>query len=374
MLCRVIVISFLALALARCDRSTPTATTATTQPDDVTLELELKPLTPLLPNRQTHVTVDHLGNVYWVQEGDRGDDTMFVIGEGDIPRASKLSAANIAAALKSSGGRGNIQGISAGAAGEIYFYFNGNLGRTTIAAIGQYFPRSARIRILADTSALSSATKMGRSLALARGTVVSDGRYVWIWVRHSDAWSMFKLEPIKLAAEGLVPLTKPFETVTLDDKPLNLTRDEYELSIAPQSSLYLTDPLGSQLLRIDPEGRATVARNLAGLPEALSTPSVDRRGQMLIFAAGNSPILKPATTQQAETVKSPDMSYPAMLFFDGDAMTAIERDRILAYPGFPIFGLRLRRLIPNPGAEEWLSYDAGSGELMRLKVRQRVFD
>src|SRR4051812_11336943 len=89
----------LALAmLISCDSSPPPAPT-TTPANEPLFQLDLKPLTPLLPNRPTHVAVDPLGNVYWVQEADRQDDTLFVIGEGEIPRATQLSAATIAAAL-----------------------------------------------------------------------------------------------------------------------------------------------------------------------------------------------------------------------------------------------------------------------------------
>ena len=86
----------LLLALGACDRE-PARVTPSTNPAPQGYQLELKPITPLLPSRSTHVALDSLGNVYWVQESDRGDDTLFVIGEGEIPRATQLSAANISA-------------------------------------------------------------------------------------------------------------------------------------------------------------------------------------------------------------------------------------------------------------------------------------
>src|SRR2546428_5668120 len=113
-------LSILAVVCA-CDRNPQRAPVSTT-PADTVFELDLKPVTPLLPNRPTHYAVDSFGNIYWVQESDRGDDTMFVIGQGEIPRATQLSALNVAAALGSSEGRGNIHGIAAGAGGGIYFY------------------------------------------------------------------------------------------------------------------------------------------------------------------------------------------------------------------------------------------------------------
>src|SRR5687768_12606650 len=133
----------LLLAGAGCDEDRPAAA-LTTRPREPVFDLEMKPLTPLLPNRPTHATVDHLGNVYWVQETDRGDDTMFVIGEGGIPRATQLSVPNIAALLGAAkGSRGNIQGIAAAAeaGGDVYFYFHGVQGRRTIACVGTFAPK-----------------------------------------------------------------------------------------------------------------------------------------------------------------------------------------------------------------------------------------
>lgn len=359
--------------LCGCDRAPAPAAMPSTRSSGPVFELELKPLTPLLPNRPTHIAVDHLGNVYWVQESDRDDDTLFVIGEGDIPRATQLSAANIAATMGVSGGRGNIHAIAPGPQGEIYFYFCGNLGRQTIACLGQYLPRSAKIRILADTETLSRETNMGRSLALARGAIVFDRRFIWTWVRHTDASAIFRFEPIKAAASGPIPLLKPFTQVKLGDKNLPLTNDELEISAGPDTSLCLLDTPSSRLLKIDTEGRATVLRSLAGLPSVLSTPAFDRNGQIVIFGAGNADPLPPASADQAEQAPPTDVSYPAMLIFGKDSPISIGRDRILAYPGFPIFGMRLRHLIPNPGGEEWITYDSGSGELLRLKIRERLF-
>src|SRR4029079_656295 len=96
-----------------------------TAPVRPALQVDLKPLTPLLPNRPTHVVLDSLGNVYWSQETDRGDDILFVMGDGDIPRATQLSVATVAAALGASGATGNLQGLGAGGGGDVYFYFSG---------------------------------------------------------------------------------------------------------------------------------------------------------------------------------------------------------------------------------------------------------
>src|SRR5262249_32347621 len=134
-----------------CDRRAPAVPT-TQIVVEPSFRMEVKPLTPLVPGRQTHITVDPLSNVYWVQEvPDFSDDTLFVIGDEGVPRATQLSSASIAAALNAPGGKGHIHGIAAGATGEIYFYFFGSRDRQSLAAVGRYTPKNGAIQILADT-------------------------------------------------------------------------------------------------------------------------------------------------------------------------------------------------------------------------------
>ena len=369
----------IALAPAACDRR-PVASLPSTAPTQPVLELELKPLTPLLPNRMTHVAVDPLGNIYWVQETDRADDTLFVIGEGDIPRATQLSVANIAAAMDAPGGRGNIQGLAAGPGGELYFFFSGTAGRRTLAGVGQFVPKTAQIRILADADALAAATGMGLSLPLARGSVVSDVRNVWVWVRHTDTSAIFRFDPRALPRGGPIRLMKQFDAVTFNGKPIALTREEYELSAGPDGTLMLLDPVAGRLIKIRGDGTATLVRSLLGLPKDLSTPAFDRRGQMLLFAANAELIRRSAASDGDNAVPATappplpkfDATFPAMLIFDGETLvTHIGRDDVLAYPGFPVFGMRLRQLVPHPSDEAWISYDAGSGELLRVKIHEK---
>ena len=382
-------IVLLPLALSACERRTPVA--LTTQPADPQLEIDLKPLTPLLPRRPTHIAADPLGNMYWVQEADRADDTLFVIGAGDIPRATQLSAASIALKLGASGGRGNIHGIAAGNRGEIYFYFQGRLGRQTLAALGQFHPKEGRIRLLAGTDEIASATGMGRSLPLARGTLVADGRNVYLCLRHSDIWAMFRFDPTGLAEEGPIQLTKPFEAVTLDGKPIAMTRPDLALSPAGNGALFLLDPSNARLLRVAPDGVAKLERSLRGLPSILSTPAIDAKGQMLLFAANAPPLGKSAPATQlsrgeppllspAEALASPqqgnsqeiDATYPSLLIFQPDGrVKSISRDHINVYPGFPVYAMKLTQLVPHPRASAWLTYDSQSGEFLLLTIRQR---
>jgi hypothetical protein len=370
----VAVLPLLLVVAVACDRETAPGV-ATTAPTGPSLQLELKPLTPLLPNRPTHVTLDSLGNIYWAQETDRGDDILFVMGEGDIPRATQLSVANIAAAMGYAGATGNLQSVAAAAGGEIFFYFSGAKGRRSLACFGQYSPKNERVRILVDGDALAGATGMGRSLALARGTVVADrGRRVWLWVRHTDAWAVFAIDMPSMPPEGPLALVRAFETVRFAGNAVELNRDEYELSPGPSQTLYWLDPMDAEVRQIDAQGTAKTVRSLVGLPSALSAPVNDRAGKLVTFAAAPTqanPLLEPKTEEQAPMKGGLDVTYPAMLIFDGKDVTAIGRDDILAYAGFPTHGMRLAQLVLHPTEDAWFTYDAGSGELLRLRVRAK---
>jgi hypothetical protein len=359
-----------------CDRRSSAPTTLPAR--SVVLELELKPLSPLLPNRPTHAAADALGNVYWVQEeSDRGDDTLFVIGEGDIPRATELTAGNIGAALgATTDARGNIQAIAMGPGGDIYFFFLGTQGRRSLACLGIFSPKTSATRVLANFDDLAKATGMGQSLALARASIVGDAKNVWVWIRHTDASAVFRINPRNLPRDGPIKLAKAFESARLEGQPLSLTREEYEISIAPEGMLFLLDLFAGRILKIKPDGTASVVRSVVNLPTALSTPTTDRAGHLLIFAGNSDKLIPPKTVEDAGQLKL-ETTYPAMLIFDSASearkVTSIERDNIAAYPGFPVFGMKLDALVPHARDEAWISYDSGSGELLRLKIREKSY-
>jgi hypothetical protein len=360
--------------LSGCGDERP-AVTAATRPTETALDLSLRPLTPLLPNRPTHVTVDRFGNVYWVQETDRGDDTMFVIGEGGIPRATQLTVGNVAALLGAgTGARGNIHGVAAAsdAGGDIYFYFQGVEGRRTLACLGAFTPKTERVRVLADSDAVAAATGMGRSLPLARGSVCSDGRSVWVWLRHTDNWAVFRLDPSRLPTSGPAQLARAFESVRLGSQTVEMSRDGMEIAPAPGGALFLLDVPGARLLKIAPDGVATLIRPLAGLPAQLSEPAVDREQNLVLFA-GNGNLIGVKGNDAAIAAAKVDSSYPAMLIFKPDKVVSIGRDAMQAYPGFPVFSIRLRQLVPHPRDGGWVSYDAGSGELLHVKIVENLW-
>jgi hypothetical protein len=341
-----------------------TAPTATVEP-----QLDLKPLTPLLSNRPTHLSMDPQGNLYWVQETEAGADTMFVMGSSGIPAATSLSSASIAQSLDAAtDAHGNILSICAGPAGEIYFYFRGASRGQLIAALGAFSPGPSPIRILADTSTLETATEMGRSLALAGGTLINDGQNIWFWVHHTDSSRIFRFNPRGLSPGVPLILTPAFTHVMLDDTAVPLTDDTDRLVSSGRSELMVLDPDHARLLRIDSNGHVMQALSLLGLPGALSPPVIGKRGQIILFAA-SSPPLGSSRPDDRRKVWQINATPPALLMFDNTGnVSAIGRDHINAYPGFPVFGLRLTDLISDPTSDQdrWIGYDANSGQVLRL--------
>src|SRR4051812_30806951 len=201
-----IVVIFCLLALS-CDKR---SALVVLEPKGANSEVRMEPIAQLVANRTTHLAVDAVGNLYWTQESDDGQDLLFVTGpSGNLAQPTTLSSASILAALKpttpvpksapskSFPSRapakpgGNIQSLIAGPDGALYFYFNGGAGAAVGAqAIGRYEPRSGEIQIVADTQQLATISGMGRSLDLARGELLPCGAVVRLFLRHTDNWAI----------------------------------------------------------------------------------------------------------------------------------------------------------------------------------------
>ncbi len=334
--------------------------------------VQLRTLTQLLPNRKTHVAVDRLGQIFWVQEGEQAQDVLFTIGDGGIPRATRLTTANILDALADAGDAagegpagGNIRALAAGEGGT-YFFFYGFKGNHAKACLGQYQPQSGRIRVLAATPALARASGMGRSMELARATLVASDQTVYLWLRHSDASVFFSFEPRALAAAAALELRVPFDrVVTEEGHALPLTRVDGDVAPAPSGALFLLDVSSALLWHIDRTGQATARFPLTGLPKALAPPTATPDGRLLMFAPESKLIGTELEVLSRRDL--PKLQYPALLEVKGNELTALPREDFRAHAGFPVYTLHLGRLIPETPSS-YVSYDATSGALMRVKI------
>ncbi|MDB5322107.1 MAG: hypothetical protein JWN40_3738, partial [Phycisphaerales bacterium] len=176
------------IAILGCDRESPAP--APTPKRTPTLGVEIQRVTPLPPDRRTHIAPSGNGQAFWVQEAESGRETVFAISEGGLPVATKFANSTVLETLGNPEARGSIQSLAVGADGKLYFYFSGGKKRQLIAAFGCYSPETGKTQILADTAALARDSRLGDSLALARGSIVRVGEVLWLWLRHDDAYAL----------------------------------------------------------------------------------------------------------------------------------------------------------------------------------------
>ncbi|HEY7086625.1 MAG TPA: hypothetical protein VH518_00970 [Tepidisphaeraceae bacterium] len=346
-----------------CDRRPSSATQTVRLP--VKLIAVIKPVTQLPPNRTVHVAVDPPNNVYYTIETTEGQDGVVVAGDNGIPRATQLTTGNILAAMgETVGGTGNIQDLVAGPDGILWFYFEGGKGRRVRACIGQYTPRTESISIIFDTQALRDLSGMGASLELARGELIPSGQRMFLLLRHSDAWSIFRFENQRRRLGAQFSLTVPYTKVWADDESLNLTDPRYELSPGIGENLLLVDRQSGTMWQVDDAGRATVRMLLTGLPSELSRPLVIKDDHLILFASDSEPL--EAETGIIPNRRLPQTTYPALLEIEGEKITSIGRDDLRVSGEIPAYALRIKELIPAPD-ETWVAYDLASGQLLRIK-------
>jgi hypothetical protein len=321
----------------------------------------------LLPNRTVHVAADTSGKIYYVVESD-GVDGVLLLDEKGIPRATQLTSVNILAALgESYGGNGAIQSLVAGPDGTLWFYFTGGKGRRIRACIGQFVPRLESISIIFDTKALSEQSGMGDSLPLARGTLIPSGSRVWLLLRHSDAWMLFHFANQRRALNVDFKLICPFVKIWEQDRALDMTRLNYELSPGPNDGLLLSDMKEGSVWDIDSAGRAVPRLVLTGLPSAVSTPQVLKDGFTMFFAAESNPFA--AEVSIALRPRLPQVIYPALLQIKGEDVRAIGREHLQVSGNTPVYSMRVKELVPGP-EESWIAYDQSSGQLVRIKLTE----
>jgi hypothetical protein len=329
-----------------------------------TLGVEIQRVTPLPPDRRTHIAPNDKGQAFWVQESDAGGrETVFAITEGALPVATKFANTTVLETLAKPDGHGSIQSLAVGADGKLYFYFSGGNKRQLIVAFGCFSPETGKVQILADTAALARDSRLGDSLALARGSIVRVGDVLWLWLRHDDAYAVLWLDVMR---SGSV-LRQTFETVRSNDEELRLTSGSEDLARGPGNSLVYLQRPADRLWKIGPLGEATQLIDLVDWPSALTTPALDAHGRLVMFIPDTAVVtdlsLLPATKPAAE--------YPALMILNPDDQqrTLLGRDTFAAPDK-----INLRTLAPSQLVRDragWLAYDPPTGELLRLRLVER---
>jgi hypothetical protein len=360
---------FVAL-LAGCDRESAAPTPAAKKAKE--LVVEVRGVTPLLPDRRTHVAPTGTGQVFWVQEAADagGRETVFTLGDGGLATATKFSNASVLAALKEQGGRGGIQSLAATSEGEIFYYFAGQTKRKLLVALGAFSPASGETRVIADAAALREASGMGNTLALARGSVLrsasAGGGRTWLWLRHDHGF-------VVLALEAGGSLRRAFDRLRLPQgEALELVSPGEDLVADGDGLVYLERGRG-RLWRIGGGGEASVLADVSELPRGTTAPSPDGGGGggggggLAMFAPEGPPFVEPPDNPLFPP--KPVADFPALVRYTGARRTILPRGVFDAPSRLNVRALAFGQLVRDRSS--WLGYDAQTGELLRVRVGER---
>jgi hypothetical protein len=355
----------LVAALGGCDRDLGAPPQAP-QKKAPELAVDIQGVTPLLPDRRTHVAATGTGQVFWVQEATEpgGRETVFSLPDGGLPGATRLTSLAILEALGERSERGGIQSLAAAPGGELYFYFAGESRRKLMLAVGAFSPASGETRILANLSALRQASGMGNTLALARGSLLREaGGRTSLWLRHDHGFVLLSVDP----ADGASPVRRLFDRVRPPNgEDLQLVASGEDLTAVGDGWVYLDRPRG-RLWRIGPTGEASVLADVSDLPRAVTAPAADERGRLAMFAPDGPPFTEPPDNPLAPTPQV--AALPAWVTFDGQRRTVLGRETFTAPARLNVRALAFPRVFRDRSS--WLGYDSQTGELLRVRVVER---
>jgi hypothetical protein len=342
------------------------------------LGVQITSITPLPPGRRTHVAPDGQGRLFWVQEGERGagNEVVFVMPDGMLPQATKLTTASILEALGqgAKGAWGSFQSLAVGPDGRLYFYFSGGKGKVSLAALGALDPKTTELHILADASKLDRAAEIG-GLPVARGTLVRSGDALWLWLRHTDGYALLSLDTARSAAGEL---RKPFERVipALAEPPdLTVMREELTAAKDGDGLLFWErsdrgdgsddgPKRGGRVWKIERTGAASVLKVVADLPSQTLPPAIDEAGRLVFLV----PYVAKAASDLGPTA-APRAQYPAVVLVGDDKTQVLEKGRFEAPARVKLNDFAPERLWRDRSG--FVTYDTITGELLRVKIVER---
>jgi hypothetical protein len=362
------------LLVCGCDRN-PAPSDTTPSADEAPKSVEIRPITPLLPRLLTHFSVDSKGNLYWLQESDppaAGGDLVFLIGVGGVPQTLEaLSVGNLLDKLGLHGATGAIHSLAIGPDDALYLLFIGSHGPAPVYFVAQYIPASHGLRIVADTQRLMQESGLGVSLALARGSLLSSATDLWLWVRHTDGYALLKLEShadTEMTIHRLQP-QPPSEA-----RNWRLNGEAEQLSAGMHGVLYFVEPDHATLWRIDPDGSVSAVLSLEGLPQA-ATPPAEIEGR-LFMVFGDSPRFAFASSVDQQELGDSSKriaEFPAVLVYSplDHKSNYFYRSHLIAPESMPLQTLDPRQLTVDVANNTLVTFDAGTGELLRLRFSRQ---
>jgi hypothetical protein len=357
---------FVALMAVGCDRKPSAPPTPPARAKD--LVVEISGVTPLLPDRRTHVAPTGAGQLFWVQEAPEagGRETVFALADGGLASATKLSNASVLEALKETGAQGGIQSLAATPDAQVLFYFAGQTRRKLLLALGVFSPARGETRVLADSAALRESSGMGNTLALARGSILRSastttmaGR-TWLWLRHDHGFALLSIE-----ADGTV--RRAFDRVQAPaGETLALVSSGEDLAADGEGLVYLERGRG-RLWRIGAGGDASVLADVSELPRGMTGPSPDGGGRVAMFAPEGPPLVEPP--ENPLLAPKPVADFPALVRYTGDKRSILGRGAFDAPSRVNVRALSFPQLVRDRSS--WLAYDTQTGELLRVRVGER---
>ncbi|HRK32738.1 MAG TPA: hypothetical protein PLD59_16880, partial [Tepidisphaeraceae bacterium] len=239
-------------------------------------------------------------------------------------------------------------------------------GKEPVFAFGQYNPESARIRLLADATSLMRDTGLGPAIDLATLTLAATDSYVYLLLSVLDEPVLLRLEPARLTAEGFTQLLPPFAKARSGEEVLRLGASGTRLTGGLGDSLLFMDPHAAGLFEIAPDGKAHELGTLIALPDRLSH-AIALSGDRVALCASVGEEIRGSVESRLDAAKV-QTSYPAILIFQKSGpILDIPRERLNARPGQPVYALRLVTA-HRESETTFIAYDAGSGELMRVRL------
>jgi hypothetical protein len=360
----------LLLVFTGCNRNPPSPP-ETPPVDDSPKSVDIHPLVPLLPRLQTHYAVDSKGNLYWLQESEppaAGGDLVFVMGVDGVPQTIEdLSVTNLLDKLGLHGAKGAIRSLAIGPDDALNLLFVGSRGADPIYFVAQYIRATRSVRMAIDTAQLMRDSEMGASIELARGSLLSSSTDLWLWLRHTDAFALLNLHN---QTAGVTIARRLDVTPPAGVQKWRLNDESESLSAGPNGMLFFLDRAHVTLWQIDAKGQVASVMSLAGMPQSI-TPPIEINNRLFMLA-GPSPRFRKAGSAY-EQDEAPEVfahdALPAMLAYsltDGTS-TWFYRDHLHGPESLPLQTLDPRQLKADLSSGTLVTFDAGSGEMLRLR-------
>ena len=302
---------------------------------------------------------------------------------------------------------GEIQSLVALPSGQLLFFFNGQSLGQPRCCVGLYDPLRETTRILYDTPALSVASGMGQTIGLARGTLITGGDRVTLYLRHFDASIFLRFDTVGLEAGERPRLARAFTRILLGGEPIATGDDRALFGPLDGDAFCLTIPKAGEVYRVNARGEATQIAHFTGWPPLACAPLFIPAAERAPTAPRPPAIPPPATPPRATSAgpaalspravgadrtivpgvatlyffpESPELvdlrqldlsdvidhQFPLLLIDDSTGRRLRERNALAVRPTFPVYALRLTSLAYDPRSRDVIAYDAMSGEVLRF--------